>query len=601
MKQIKGALLSMIFILTLVACSKTPSKESSINSNLPTSSEDIISTSEEASSSRERPSRPHTHTYDDGTVVEEATFFKTGVMRYQCTMCDESYEETYHKLDEMRFESETYQYDGQMHELLINGLIPNTVSVVYENNKQTEIGTKVATAKIYDEQNKLIKSLEAQISVASYLGLPKINVNTNSQPIVSKETYTSATVSISNVTEEKYIINDVSAGIRLRGNGTLEADKKPYRLKFNKKINLLGLNDGAQAKSWVLLADYYDYSMERNLTAFKIGNDLYNYSNNYTSDGTHVSLYINNIYNGIYLLAEQQQANANRVNIHEPNEDEYDEKVGYLLELDAYAPGEGEYFKVGTAGDKIGAISIPVRDYAIKSDYFSNKQFDYINKYVNNVHKIFLNAINGTYQTLDENNNIVASNYDNAFDTINAVVDVESLMKMYYLEEIMKDIDVGWSSFYLFVDFAEGSLYPRLTFGAPWDFDWSSGNVKDSAGSYLGTYNNTVFDHANPWLLMLSKTDFFNDYASQYCTLFKNSKIVDKAIQNNNYVTNCFANEFKNNFIKWPILGTTRHTYHPDVVTTFTTHADAANYFNNWLTSRINEINTIYIKEGNIV
>ena len=52
----------------------------------------------------------------------------------------------------------------------------------------------------------------------------------------------------------------------------------------------------------------------------------------------------------------------------------------------------------------------------------------------------------------------------------------------------MKDIDVGFSSYYLFVDLSNESKFKKLTFGAPWDFDWSSGNVN---GDFYYRTNNS--------------------------------------------------------------------------------------------------------------
>ena len=44
------------------------------------------------------------------------------------------------------------------------------------------------------------------------------------------------------------------AGIRIRGNSSAaNPDTAPYKLKFNTKRNLLGLNGGNDFKTWVLL------------------------------------------------------------------------------------------------------------------------------------------------------------------------------------------------------------------------------------------------------------------------------------------------------------------------------------------------------------
>ena len=75
---------------------------------------------------------------DDENVTEQ---FKTFVYDY------------YYDLDEVAFVDNTYMYDGNEHEILIDGVLPYGTHVVYENNKLTEIGNKQATAKIFDEEN----------------------------------------------------------------------------------------------------------------------------------------------------------------------------------------------------------------------------------------------------------------------------------------------------------------------------------------------------------------------------------------------------------------------------------------------------------------
>ena len=49
------------------------------------------------------------------------------------------------------------------------------------------------------------------------------------------------------------------------------ASKKPYKLKFDKKVDLFG---NGKAKTWVLLANYSDKSMIRNHMAFLLGDEL---------------------------------------------------------------------------------------------------------------------------------------------------------------------------------------------------------------------------------------------------------------------------------------------------------------------------------------
>ncbi|MDR0832297.1 MAG: hypothetical protein LBM99_05320, partial [Bacillales bacterium] len=72
------------------------------------------------------------------------------------------------------------------------------------------------------------------------LEMPIISLYTEEdEEILSNEDYTKTSVNVLNCPEEN-VLNNVKAGIRLRGNSTKGAPKHPYRLKFDKKENLLG-------------------------------------------------------------------------------------------------------------------------------------------------------------------------------------------------------------------------------------------------------------------------------------------------------------------------------------------------------------------------
>lgn len=74
--------------------------------------------------------------------------------------------------------------------------------------------------------------------------LPLIHIETTrAQPIESDEVYTSCKITLSSHQTE-YSFTELTAGIRLRGNSTKQFDKKPYRIKFETDIQLLGLGNG---------------------------------------------------------------------------------------------------------------------------------------------------------------------------------------------------------------------------------------------------------------------------------------------------------------------------------------------------------------------
>ena len=582
MNKIKSIILLCVISLLVPSCGSSFSSDSFSSID-----EESKESSSESTPSIEQPVCLHTSLGEE-EVIKKPSIIEPGINRYKCLSCGKDIEKNTYKLDEYVFEDAFYMYDGESHDLLIKGMIPYGTYVKYENNSLKDIGEKEVTANIYDAEQNLLESKKATIHIVENVGYPNIRIDTNGVEIVDKENYVDMTLSTDNC-ESKYIVNNLTGGIRFRGNGTMTYPKKAYRVKFTNKANLLGLNENLKAKSWVLLADYADQSMMRNATALYMGNSLFNYSNNYASDYKHVNVYMNNEYQGVYLLAEQQQANSKRVPVNEAAESYTGTDIGYLLELDNYATQEQYYFEIGNNwGDSVGGINLPRKAYSIKTDCYDTTQVNYVKKYLGNVYSAFMKAVNGQgLKVLDENHDLVDSPYDNQFDTLNSMIDLESVFKMYVLHELIKTVDVGFSSFYMFVDFSKSSKYPRLTFGAPWDFDWSSGNVNESPyTTSQGAYNSTNFGHLNPWFLMLSKTDFFNAMVKKYYKVFIDSGVLEGAINQANYEAVAFANEFAHNYEKWQTLGTIIYKYTPDSVKSYKVHKDAVDALVNWLNKR---------------
>ena len=236
-------------------------------------------------------------------------------------------------------------------------------------------------------------------------------------------------------------------------------------------------------------------------------------------------------------MCEQSQVNKNRVNITEPEKDYAGTDIGYLVEIDNYAnSADHPYFKMyyekATVTDLQGETQkFGWANYSIKSDTYSDAQNKYISKYITNVFTIVYQACEfGTYYALDENHDLVPAPYDNAKDTIAAVMDLNSVVASYILEEIMHDMDCGEGSFYMCVDFAKNSSYPKLTFVCPWDYDWTCRD--DAQGKYYAAaFNDPKFveqygDRSLPWFVLLMKQDWFVQLVKEHWTeLQKDGKL----------------------------------------------------------------------------
>ena len=66
----------------------------------------------------------------------------------------------------VKFESQTFVYDGQAHSIFVSGKLPDGVTVSYEGNGQTEVGSYTVTANFTgDPSYKPIPSMTATLSI----------------------------------------------------------------------------------------------------------------------------------------------------------------------------------------------------------------------------------------------------------------------------------------------------------------------------------------------------------------------------------------------------------------------------------------------------
>lgn len=349
---------------------------------------------------------------------------------------------------------------------------------------------------------------------------PAINIYTqDGESILLKERYVESVIDVFNCGEEFML--SAEGGVKVRGNSTANDDEKPYRIKFTEKQNMLGLHNGKAYKSWVLLRSFWNLAPD--YTGFNLARTILD-GKYYSSDCEYVNLYVNGRSRGVYLLCEQNQAADGRVDVTEAKGDELPTEIGYLLEMDNY-PDENDhpFFVVKHSNYEFTDITGQTRRfvdkcYSIRSDTTTKAQRDFIAEYLSNVYKILFGAADGRLLMLDENYKLISAEgvYSTAKEAVEAVIDVESLANYLILEELVQDYDVGEGSFYMAVDFGKNSVYPRLTFLAPWDFNW--GYSEDpSAGYYACAFQKPVMDsdRSNTWFITAMKQEWFADIVKE--------------------------------------------------------------------------------------
>ena len=444
------------------------------------------------------------------------------------------------------------------------------------------------------------------------LELPKININTSGKIIT--EDYISSKITVSRCLEE-YQLTDIPASIKVRGNGSSEYNKKPFRIKFDTKQGMLGLNDGLKAKSWVLINEYNDRSRMRNFSAFFISNYLFNHDGYYSTDMRFVEVYINEEYNGIYLLAEQQQVNKGRININEPDKDYQGTDIGYLIELDTYYYEEIELetfaidygYSLKYSNGKTCRVSKFQNHYTIKSDIYSMNQNTFIKSVTANIFFIIYDSLNnnhnGYFYTLDDNFNLVKDyNIKTSREAIEKVLDLGSYIDMFIIQNIAQNVDIGWSSFYLAFD-ASAKGAKKLIFEAPWDFDWAMGSCypfkegmfcidQDTSGR-----NTTLADYVNPWMLLFANCSWFLDLVKDRWAELKQTNCFNDLYKAIDVLTNDYSSYFDSEFRMWPeslikVLDRSKAT---SEYTTKTSHKASAMYLKEYIKNFEDYFDSIFL------
>jgi hypothetical protein len=287
--------------------------------------------------------------------------------------------------------------------------------------------------------------VKSQLHVPSYTKRPILRINLANQKNESDifyEDYINGTASVQYDLNGQYVTKNLTSplAIRTRGHSTRFMPKRPYRIRFDENTSIFGMKS---AKNYILLANYIDRSLVRNsLTAYM---SQFFPSTLYSLDYRFVDLFINQGYLGQYLLIERVEFSKNRLNI-EPNLTLDD--AGFMIELDyqVYVQNQGnenlEWFRIND------------RPYAIKepNPLGTGYQFRHT-RFINNY-------LTSTRQAL-----IQKQNYE-------TYMDVENWIDYFMIQEIAKNVDVGWGSVYMVKETGGKIKHMPL-----WDFDLAYGNA----------------------------------------------------------------------------------------------------------------------------
>lgn len=351
--------------------------------------------------------------------------------------------------------------------------------------------------------------------------LPVLSVYTDGGKVIdSKETYIKGFLDIDCGGSERYAgfsLNGKTVGIKGRGNASWNnTDKKSYRLKFDEKVSVLGLEAD---KDWVLVSNYFDKSLVRNIVAHELAKQMENLE--YTPTHIPVDLFINGEYRGVYTIADKIEVSKKKINIETSEEVE---NPGFLIEIGWDYDSENVYGKDYFDVDIIKRLYVKEPDITEK---YNNRIIDII-EYVKAADKA-ISSRQGYEQ----------------------YIDVDSMVDWFIIAELTNNTEMAFYRSCYFYKPANG----KIKMGPVWDFDMAFGNFSGDIKNYDGWSSaESEFVYVNDtWTTYLIKDKKFMDKVKARWNEKKDILIsVADSVLSEAY--NQIGDSAAENFIKWDIL-----------------------------------------------
>ncbi len=356
----------------------------------------------------------------------------------------------------------------------------------------------------------------------------------------------------------RYCLKEATGQIKTRGNASLGWPKLSYTIRLDQKVKLCGLGEGKN-RNWVLISNHCDQSLMRNYLAFWLQAQMDGIP--WSPDCRMVDVYLNGEYVGNYMLIEKVTTGPSRIDI-ENYEDTENLRADFLLELDQYANKSGEK----------GLTWFTARGYPYEirgEDNITKARCDYVDEWVTSAWDVIC---------------------DGNEREIRKILNVESVVDSYIVAELTKNIDCGWSSFFLYRK--DGVLY----LGPAWDFDLAMGNdMRLDDGSYRRLYAAVErgFTQQNRWYIELMEHDWFKKLVVERWNELWDAGLFEKLIEEYDRAYAMNYESFEHNFERWPIFGQ-RLNQEPDSIRALGSVEEHRGVLREWLINRAAWLNDTF-------
>ena len=217
--------------------------------------------------------------------------------------------------------------------------------------------------------------------------------------------------------------------------------KYPFNIKLQEKTDVFGLGNN---KKWCIITQVFDESLIRNVLA----NDLAKAVGlEYTPNAENVDVYFNGEYIGTYLLSQKVDLGKNKL---------IQSEDGYLVECELMERYDAEENKFRTSRGQAIIIKAP--------DTIDSQKISEIQDYIQRVEDAIYSE----------------DGYNSNGEHYSELIDVDSFVKIYLINEFSMNLDGGATSFFMYKDGDD-----KLKAGPVWDFDWAFGSYEERDGVNL--------------------------------------------------------------------------------------------------------------------
>jgi len=410
--------------------------------------------------------------------------------------------------------------------------------------------------------------------------LPILKINTYGQAILDDPKINANLKIVYNGPGERNQVNSTSyhfdgkIGIEIRGQSSLIYPKKGYGFEFrdaeDEDLDTAVL-DFPEESDFVLHGPYSDKSLIRNALAYILAGKIMNYAPRVCM----TELMINGSYKGLYLFTEKIKQNKNRVNISKLKSDDLsgDELTGgYIIKIDKISEGDEYWHSAFPPFPGANNRPVFVHHYP-KGSKIQSEQMEYIQGEITN------------FETL-----MYSNQYENPTYGFPSLLDVQTFVDFFIINEIARNVDAYRLSTYLYKD--KDSVDGRIKVGPVWDFNFAFGNA-DYCNGWLTSGWAYDFSDVCPWdefkmpfwwPKMLSSSTFKTQSKTRW-DMLRQGALSDESISTvYDSLVDLTAEAQERNFVKWPVLGV--YVWANSHVSS--SHAEEISWLRNWLENRLN-------------